>query len=175
MQGWRAGLTCVVGLGCGTLVHVAVGTLGLSTLLAASVLLMNALRFGGAVYLITLGLRQWFGTRTAPALEVNGLFRSQLFGQSMLVNVLNPKIALFFVASLPTFVSAKRGPLAPQFLALGLLFVILACCTNALYALVSGALGQQLRGNARFWALGTRLAGGVYLGLGMIAALTVHR
>ena len=174
MQGRRAGLLCVFGLGCGTLIHVAVGTLGLSALLASSALLMDLLRFGGAAYLMVLGLRQWSGLRTAPPLESSGHPRGQSFVQSMLVNVLNPKIALFFVAFLPTFVHAERGPLPPQFLMLGLLFVALACCTNALYALCSSALSGVLRGNARFWALETRIAGGVYVGLGLVAALSPH-
>lgn len=174
MQGWRAGLSCVVGLGCGTLVHVAVGTLGLSALLASSVLFMDLLHFGGAAYLIVLGLRQWSGPRTALPLELNRQAQGQRFVQSVLVNALNPKIALFFVAFLPNFVSAERGPLPPQVLMLGLLFMALACCTNALYALCSSALGGVLRGNTRFWALETRIAGGVYLGLGMVIALTAH-
>jgi threonine/homoserine/homoserine lactone efflux protein len=174
MQGRRAGLSCVVGLGCGTLIHVVVGTLGLSALLASSALMIDLLRFGGAAYLIALGLRQWAGPRTALPLKLNGHAQGRSFVQSVLVNALNPKIALFFVAFLPNFVSAERGPLPPQFLMLGLLFVALACCTNALYALCSSALGGVLRGNTRFWALETRIAGGVYLGLGMVIALRAH-
>ncbi|MFB9993876.1 LysE family translocator [Deinococcus oregonensis] len=175
MHGRRAGLLCVFGLGCGTLIYVAVGTLGLSALLASSALLMDLLRFGGAAYLIVLGLRQWSSPRTAPPpLELSGHPQGQSFVQSMLVNVLNPKIALYFVAFLPTFVDADRGPPAPQFLMLGLLFVALACCTNALYALCSSALSGVLRGNARFWALETQIAGGMYMGLGLVAALSPH-
>ena len=174
MQGRRAGLSCVFGLGCGTLIHVVVGTLGLSALLASSTLFMALLRFGGAVYLIVLGLRQWAGSSTAQPHELSGQAQGQSFVQSVLVNALNPKIVLFFVAFLPHFVSADRGPLPPQFLLLGLLFVALACCTNALYALCSSALSGVLRGNARFWTLETRIAGGVYLGLGMVIALTGH-
>jgi threonine/homoserine/homoserine lactone efflux protein len=174
VQGRRAGLSCVFGLGCGTLIHVVVGTLGLSALLASSALMMDLLRFGGAAYLIALGLRQWAGPSTAVPPELNGQAQGQRFVQSVLVNALNPKIALFFVAFLPNFVSAERGPLPPQFLMLGLLFVALACCTNALYALCSSALGGVLRGNTHFWALETRIAGGVYLGLGMVIALRAH-
>jgi threonine/homoserine/homoserine lactone efflux protein len=174
LQGRRAGLSCVFGLGCGTLVHVVVGTLGLSALLASSVLMMDLLRFGGAAYLIVLGLRQWAGPRTALSLELNGQAQGQRFVQSVLVNALNPKIILFFVAFLPNFVSAERGPLPPQFLLLGLLFVALACCTNALYVLCSSALGHKLRGNARFWTVENRIAGGVYLGLGLVLALVTH-
>ena len=174
VHGWRAGLWCVLGLACGTLVHVATTTLGLSALLASSALLVDLLRFGGAAYLMVLGLRQWFGPKTAPPLELSSHSQGRSFVQSVLVNVLNPKIALFFVAFLPNFVSAGRGPLPPQFLMLGLLFVALACCTNALYALCSSALGGALRGNTRFWALETRIAGGVYLGLGLVIALTAH-
>jgi len=174
VQGWRAGLWCVLGLACGTLVHVATATLGLSTLLASSALLMDLLRFGGAAYLIVLGLQQWCGLMAAPPLELSSPSQGQSFVQSVLVNVLNPKITLFFVAFLPNFVSAERGPLPPQFLMLGLLFVALACVTNALYALCSSALGGVLRGNARFWVFKTRLAAGVYLGLGLVTALTPH-
>lgn len=174
MQGRRAGLSCVFGLGCGTLIHVVVGTLGLSALLASSRLFMDLLRFGGAGYLIVLGLRQWAGSSTPLPPELSGQVQGQGFVQSVLVNALNPKIALFFVAFLPHFVSAERGPLPSQFLMLGLLFVALACCTNALYALCSSALGGVLRGNLRFWALETRIAGGVYLALGMVIALTAH-
>jgi len=174
VQGWRAGLWCVLGLACGTLVHVATATLGLSTLLASSALLMDLLRFGGAAYLIVLGLQQWCGPMAAPPLELSSPSQGQSFVQSVLVNVLNPKITLFFVAFLPNFVSAERGPLPPQFLMLGLLFVALACVTNALYALCSSALGGVLHGNARFWVFKTRLAAGVYLGLGLVTALTPH-
>jgi threonine/homoserine/homoserine lactone efflux protein len=97
---------------------------------------------------------------------------SRIFYQGVLVNVLNPKTALFFFAFLPQFVDASRGVVAGQIMFLGFIFVILGVCSDGSYALLAGTLGHWLRGNLRFLRAQRYFAGSMYIGLGLTAALS---
>jgi threonine/homoserine/homoserine lactone efflux protein len=176
-QGRRAGLVSALGVHAGTLVHVAAAAAGLSVLVAASAALWSVVKYLGAAYLIYLGVR-----RLLDDTPLIGPGRSRVvswqraFVDGVVVNVLNPKTALFFLAFLPQFVDPARGPVGRQVLALGLLFVMLGLVTDGLYALGAGAIGGWLRARPRFIAGQRWVSGTMYIGLGVAAALsTDHR
>jgi threonine/homoserine/homoserine lactone efflux protein len=168
-QGRVAGLVSVLGVETGTFAYAAAAAAGLSGLIAASLTAFTAVKVAGAAYLIYLGLRTLL-RRDGQGDAAAGV-HSRLYLNGLLVQLLNPKIALFFVAFLPQFTAAGRGPVAAQVLALGCLFTLLAVLSDGGYALLAGVLGDRLRsGRGRRWL--TRVSGGVYLGLGVGAALS---
>jgi len=171
-QGRRAGLVSMLGVHAGTLVHVAAAAAGLSALLAASATAFSVVKYLGAVYLISLGVRRLLdrGPATAPA-DVRPRPLRRAFLDGVVVNVLNPKTALFFLAFLPQFVDVSRGSVGAQILGLGLLFVLLGSITDGLYAVGAGTAAQWLRGNPQFLRGERWVAGSAYIGLGLAAAL----
>jgi len=175
-QGRRAGVVSSLGLNLGGLVHVVAATLGLSAVLMASAALFQALKLAGAAYLVFLGVRtllerQPAGESAAPPPRSMG----RIFREGVLVNVLNPKAAVFFFAFLPQFADPARGPIAGQVLVLGLLFLALALATDCAYALVAGSLARRLRRRPGL-ARGQRyVTGTLYIGLGLAAALAGQR
>ena len=172
-QGRRAGLASTGGIFSGTLVHVALATVGLSALLASSVVAFDVVKYAGAAYLIVVGLRRLAGRERA---EVSGSPRDRglgrLYRQGIVVNVLNPKTALFFLAFLPQFVDPSRGAVWRQILVLGLLFACLGFLTDGTWALVAGTLGDWLRGNTRYLGIQRIVSGSVFVALGAVAALS---
>jgi threonine/homoserine/homoserine lactone efflux protein len=176
-QGRRAGIVSSLGVQVGTLVHIAAAALGLSALLVSSALAFSVVKYAGAAYLIYLGLKTLLTKeKLEPAQKVRRASLSQVFYQGVVVNLLNPKTALFFFAFLPQFVDASRGRVAMQVVLLGTTLVILGTLSDSIYALASGTVGNWLRGNMRF-LLGQRyFAGSIYIGLGVVTALSgVHR
>jgi len=172
-QGRMAGLVSSWGVGVGTLVHVAAAALGVSALLMSSALAFNAVKYLGAAYLVYLGVRKLLvreELRPDEAQEHTGLAR--IFYQGVLVNVLNPKTALFFFAFLPQFVDASSGSVDTQILLLGCIFALLGICSDGMYALLAGTLGRWLKGNRRFIRTQRYFAGSVYIALGVTAALS---
>jgi threonine/homoserine/homoserine lactone efflux protein len=170
-QGRAAALVSALGIEVGTLVHVAAATLGLSALLVSSALAFAVVKYLGAAYLIYLGVRTLL-SRAAPdpTLDPAPTRLRRVFTQGVVVNVLNPKTALFFFAFLPQFVD-PAGSVAGQTLVLGGLFAALAMCSDSAYALLAGSLGGRLRRNARFARAQRWSTGGVYLALGASTAL----
>jgi threonine/homoserine/homoserine lactone efflux protein len=169
-QGRSAGLISVLGIEAGTFAYALAAAAGLTGLIAASELGFDLVRYAGAAYLIYLGVGKLLG-RDEPGDEApHG--RSRLFLRGALVQLLNPKIAIFFLAFLPQFVAPSRGPIAMQILILGTLFTLLALLSDGAYVLLAGAVGGWLRsGRAARRRLG-RLSGGVYIGLGLTAAIS---
>ena len=134
-QGQRAGLASVLGLSVGALVHVAAATVGLSAILLTSATAFGVVKALGAGYLIYLGIRTLLArhsTAGADASAPRSMYR--LFTDGVVVSVLNPKIAVFFLAFLPQFVEPNRGSVPQQVLVLGLLYVALALFTDGAYA-----------------------------------------
>jgi len=171
-QGRLAGLVSTLGVGVGTLFHVAAAALGISALLVSSALAFNLVKYLGAAYLIYLGLRRLLGREEIEqpkAFEQKKL--SRIFVQGVVVNLLNPKTALFFFAFLPQFVTVGRGSVAGQILFLGLVFVVLGICSDGLWALLAGTAGNWLRGNLQFLRAQRYFAGSVFIALGVTAAL----
>lgn len=172
-QGRMAGLVSTVGVGVGTLFHVAAAALGLSALLMSSALAFSVIKYLGVAYLIYLGLRTLLTREQIHQPEiVEDRKLTRIFYQGVVVNLLNPKTALFFFAFLPQFVEPAKGGVAGQILLLGFIFVVLGICNDGLYALLAGSVGHWLRGNLRFLRAQRYFAGSIYLGLGVATALT---
>ena len=176
VEGGRiAGLVSVLGVQTGALVHIAFAALGLSAILASSAVAFSVVKWLGAAYLVWLGLRRIFGGEEEEVVAVEPARLSRVYVQGVVVNVLNPKTALFFLAFLPQFVDPSRGAAWTQVLLLGATFVVLALCSDGLYALLSGTAGAWLRRSTKRAAFrrGQRLvSGGVLIALGAVAAVS---
>ncbi len=170
--GRRAGLISMLGVEAGALVHVAAATLGLSALLASSAVAFGVVKYAGAAYLIFLGASR-LRSREAP--ELPAARDGQVFRQGVLVNVLNPKTALFFLAFLPQFIDPGAGSASLQAALLGLLFVAIAVVSDGLYALVGGSVAERIRRSPAVRRRLDRASGAVLIGLGAVAALTGSR
>jgi threonine/homoserine/homoserine lactone efflux protein len=172
-QGRRAGLVSMLGVHVGTLAHVAAAAAGLSAVLAASATAFGAVKYLGAAYLIYLGIRRLLD-RTAGHVTSGRRGRPlrRAFLDGVVVNVLNPKTALFFLAFLPQFADVSRGSVGVQILCLGLLFVMLGVLTDGLYAVSAGAAAQWLRGSHGLLASERWISGSIYIGLGVAAAVS---
>ena len=171
-QGRRAGLASVLGIHVGTLVHIAAATLGLSALIVSSAVGFTAVKIAGAVYLVGLGLWTLF-SRTAETEEIalgGGANLRRAFAQGIVVNVLNPKTALFFLAFLPQFVDPNAPHPALQIAFLGLTFAVLGMLTDSVWALAAGTAGGVLRRSRRFVTTQRYVTGTVYVGLGVATA-----
>lgn len=175
-QGRPAGFASVLGVGVGGLVHATFAAVGLSTILASSATAFAIVKWLGAAYLVWLGLQRLFARdeeSTPMAAEPARL--SRIFSQGVVVNVLNPKAALFFVAFLPQFVDPSQGAAWTQILALGVTFVALALLTDGLYALLASTASEWLRrkNESRRFRRGQRyVSGGIYLALGAASAVS---
>lgn len=175
-DGRLAGLVSMLGITTGGLVHVAAAVLGLSALLASSAAAFNAIKLLGAAYLVYLGIRALITEAktgdSGPAPETS-LKRAYVDG--FVVNALNPKPALFFMAFLPQFVDPANGDPRLQFLVLGMLFEVLGLMTDSLWALTTGTLRDWLRAHAGLSSIPRRLSGAIFIGLGLWTALSGHR
>jgi threonine/homoserine/homoserine lactone efflux protein len=173
VQGRRAGVTSMLGVQAGGLVHVVAAAFGVSALIASSAEAFTVVKYAGAAYLVLLGARKllvrddevedYEPTGPSPT--------AHLFWHGVIVNVLNPKTALFFLALLPQFVDPAAGPVWPQMLVLGTLLVVLGVLSDGTYALLAAGAGSKLRSAASTRRVLERLSGGVFVGLGLVAAL----
>ena len=170
-QGRQAGFVSVLSAGTGDMVHVMAATVGLSAILLTSSLAFNIVKYAGAVYLIYLGIRTLTSHHEPLNIAVQPMKLSRIYSQGLLVSVLNPKTALFFLAFLPQFVDPTRGSIAAQTLLLGTMFVVTGLVTNSGYALLASYTANWLRGNRQFAITQRYVAGVVYIGLGLTAAL----
>ncbi len=171
-QGRLAGLVSDLGIHTGTLVHVVAAALGLSAVLASSALAFSVVKYAGAAYLIWLGLKKIFGRIEAPDVNVTlqGRGYARLYREGFIVNLLNPKTALFFLAFLPQFVEVSRGHLAMQIAFLGLLFTLLGFITDGCYALAAGTAGNWLKRSRGYLKFERYVSGVLFIGLGLTAA-----
>ncbi len=170
-QGRRAGLVSVLGIHLGTLVHITAATVGLSALLVSSATAFSAVKYAGAAYLVGLGL--WTLASGGEADVVLGGERRlrRVLAQGIVVNVLNPKTALFFLAFLPQFVDPRHGHATLQIALLGLTFAGLGMVTDSGWAVAAGSAGDVLRRSRRFARLQRHVSGSVFVGLGVVTAL----
>jgi threonine/homoserine/homoserine lactone efflux protein len=175
-QGRPAGLASVLGVGIGSLVHIAFAAVGLSALLASSAAAFSVVKWLGAAYLIWLGLQRLLTRGEEDATAVVEPERlSRVFLQGVVVNVLNPKTALFFLAFLPQFVDPARGAAWTQIVVLGATFVAVGLCTDSSYALLGGTAGDWLRRKSQgggFRWMRRCVPGGVYIALGAATAVS---
>ena len=166
-HGRAAGLVSVAGVHLGTLVHVAAAAVGLSALIVSSAVAFSVVKYAGAAYLVYLGIRRLLAREPFAVVRVEEQPLWQLFRRGAVVNVLNPKTALFFLAFLPQFVD-RSGTVWTQVVVLGLTFVVLGFVSDGLYALAAGTIGRWLRERRRLLRYAS---GGVFVGLGLSAAL----
>jgi threonine/homoserine/homoserine lactone efflux protein len=177
VQGGRlAGLVSALGIATGGFVHVVFAAVGLSSLLVSSATAFEVVKYAGAAYLIYLGIRR-FLTREEPV-EADlrpAKSRQSLFRQGVVVNVLNPKTAIFFFAFLPQFIDPDAGWVPGQILLLGLIFIAIALASDSMWALAAGTAGRWLRSSRRWLSVQRWVSGSVFIGLGLATALTGHR
>jgi len=175
-QGRLAGIVSSLGIATGCLVHVAAAALGLSAVMLAVRLAFDIVRYAGAAYLAWLGFRAL--TRRSNPLDVRALAPvplSRIYTQGIVTNVLNPKVALFFLAFLPQFTDASRGSLPLQFLLLGLVFIVNGTVVCLGYALAASWLGDWLQGRYGVATWLNRVMGGVFIALGLRLAFDSRR
>ncbi|HEV8462044.1 MAG TPA: LysE family translocator [Gaiellaceae bacterium] len=173
-KGRRAGLTSALGVASGGLVHVAAATAGLSAVIASSATAFTTVKLVGAVYLVVVGIRRILSKDPDAEIEVQPAPLRQLYTQGVIVNVFNPKTALFFLAFLPQFVNPDKGSVALQVGLLGITFALIAFASDVIYALLASFLAGKLRRTGTGARLRRWVSGGIFIVLGVTAA-TAHR
>ena len=177
-QGRTAGLASVLGITTGTIVHITAATVGLSSLVLASKVAFDGVRYIGAAYLIVLGVRRLL-TRTHEEEAADGRptrTLRRLYTQGLVVNLLNPKTIVFIFAFIPQFVDVGAGHVWLQILLLGLTFAGLGLMSDSLYAIVAGTVADRLRGTPLIARIERWFGGTVLIGLGVAAAIVApHR
>ncbi|WP_054543425.1 LysE family translocator [Aeromonas dhakensis] len=175
-QGWRAGSMAALGIGTGTMVHVLAAALGLSALLSASAELLAVIKLMGALYLVYLGLsmfRQRGGGRVSAeeAVSLPVLSYGRIFRQGLLTNVLNPKVALFFLAFVPQFIAPDAPQKVLAFIVLGCIFNINGMIWCHLLAFSTAYASRKVMLPARLSTWLNRVMGGLFVGLGIKLAV----
>ena len=176
-QGRSAGLASVAGICTGTIVHVTLATVGLSSLVLASKLAFDAVRYVGAAYLVYLGVRRLLTRHVdvGPEARAPRTVRD-LYTQGLVVNLLNPKTIVFIFAFVPQFVDLEAGHVWFQVLVLGLTFAALGAMSDSLYAIVAGSIADRLRGTPSIARVERWFGGAILVGLGITAAIfSPHR
>lgn len=177
-QGRRTGLVSVLGIGTGAMMQVIIATLGLSALLVSSSLAFYLIKYLGAAYLIYLGIRKLLEKQAPLDVSIEAKPRNlwRAFYQGVIVNLFNPKVALFFMVFLPQFADPARGSIGGQFLLLGTIFVVIGILSDSMYALLAGTIRHWLKGSVAFLRGQRYFAGSMYVALGVTTALSgTHR
>lgn len=171
-QGRACGLASVLGVALGNLSNAAGAALGLAALFAVSSAAFTAVKWAGAAYLVYLGIRMWLAVPAIADAKPQAAAQSiqLVFRDGFVVALLNPKTTLFFAAFLPQFMDANASPLI-QTLALGGVFIVIACCTDLIYVLTASLIGPRLNRAARHAVWGNRIAGTSFIGLGVLTAM----
>ncbi|NQW09917.1 MAG: LysE family translocator [Alphaproteobacteria bacterium] len=172
-QGPRAGVVAAFGLAAGALLHTAAAAFGLSALVMASAEAFTVLKWVGAGYLIWLGISHWRAARTARPTIDRPASRPLpvIFRQSALVEVMNPKTALFYLALLPQFVDPAAGSVVTQSLVLGVIATVTAIPCDALVAVASGTVSRRMAASPWIARVQERVSGTLLIGLGGMVAL----
>ena len=173
-QGSKAGILSALGITAGCVVHVAAAVIGLSAIIASSATAFTIIKYAGAVYLIYLGTRSLLNKKNSFAIDKNAaeMAHPKIFWQGVLTNVLNPKVALFFLAFLPQFVSPQNISPQSEILLLGLWFTISGTVVNVLVAILFGKMGNWLARKQWFLQWQNKITGLLLIMLGLRIALT---
>ncbi|MAT98999.1 MAG: RhtB family transporter [Anaerolineaceae bacterium] len=172
-QGRLAGIVSVLGIALGAVVHSLAAAVGITAVLAASALAFSTVKYLGAAYLIYLGITTLLKkpqSQKEIVVEPKPLW--QIFRQGFVVNLLNPKTALFFLAFLPQFADPAHGSVPLQTFLLGLIFVTIALFSDSIYALLAGQLGGWLKRSQTFQQRQRYFSGSVYIALGLATAVS---
>lgn len=172
-QGRTAGIISALGIGSGAIVHIIAATFGISALFAYSATAYLVLKYAGAAYLVYLGIRSFRSGQPMSLSKKNGkpLAYSRIYWQAVVTNVLNPKVALFFISFLPQFVDPSVGSVTMQTLFLGVLFDFNSTILLVAIALLAGSAGEWLATKEKFWKWQQRFTGSVLIALGAKLAL----
>ena len=171
-QGRRAGLISVLGIELGNLVLAIGTTLGLAAIILSSDIAFSIVKYLGAAYLVYLGIRRIHNKNESDTVLIEQKSLSQIFTQGIIVAVLNPKTALFFLAYLPQFVNVSNGRVGEQMLFLGMMFILLGFITDESYAVLAGTVGNWFKKRNGLMKQQRYISGGTYLLLGAIAAFS---
>ena len=178
-HGRTVGLASVFGVATGGIAHVAGAALGISALLVQSATAFTLVKLAGGAYLVWLGVQRLVARvdsqhedAGSPDPSSRHVTAGRAYRQGVIVNVLNPKVALFFLAFLPQFIDPERGSALVQTLFLGFTFLALGVVTDGMYAVAAGSLGTAARRHLRGASLGTRVTGLIYIGLGVTTVFT---
>lgn len=168
-QGTKAGVFSALGIFVGCLFHTTAAVFGLSKIIEESVLLFSIIKYAGAAYLIFLGVRSLLNKRKAKD-QIDTLLKltnRKIFFQGMLTNILNPKVAIFFLSFLPQFINPHSSYLREQIAFLGLWFDIQGALMLVLVACAVGAFKNILKKNKSFWSWQEKITGLILIGLGV--------
>ncbi len=172
-QGRKAGIVSAFGFSVGLLVHTCGAALGFSALLMSSPLAYSIVKYVGAAYLIFLGINMLLSKKSISSFgKLKQASFKRIFSQAIITNVLNPKIALFFLAFLPQFVNISEGAVGWQILILGIIFNIIGTLWNIIVAFMAGFAGDWLKNRPKFSRLQQWFTGGVLIFLGIHIALS---
>jgi threonine/homoserine/homoserine lactone efflux protein len=176
-HGRSAGVASVLGITTGTIVHVTLAAVGLSSLVLASRVAFDAVRFAGAAYLVLLGVRRLLTRNSDDGVQESPpRTRRDLYTQGVVVNLTNPKTIVFIFAFIPQFVDVGAGHVSLQIALLGCTFALLGFLSDSCYAFVAGTIADQLRGTPLVARVERWFGGSVLVGLGVAAALVApHR
>jgi threonine/homoserine/homoserine lactone efflux protein len=170
-EGRAAGIVSSLGIATGTLFHITAVALGLSALLATVPVAYTAVRLAGAAYLIYLGVRAFVTRSTVVQRDVPRASLIAIFRQGVITNVLNPKVALFFLAFLPQFVDSSRGNPAMQIVVLGLIFDTSGTIVNTVVALSASRAAERMRNGSRSAEILHKITGAIFVGIGLRLAI----
>ncbi len=172
-HGKKSGIMTGVGLNVGTIVHAIAAALGLSAILATSAVAFATVKYLGAAYLVYLGVKALLTKEHQTTLTNASRDNSrQAFTKAVITGILNPKVALFFLAFLPQFVDPQRGSVFLQFFILGVILAVLDILYESVLALVAGTFSGWFTHSPRFAVWRQRITGAVLVGLGVRLALT---
>ena len=175
-QGTRAGLVSVLGVHTASIVHVLAAVAGLSTVVVASSIAFTAVKVLGGCYLIYLGVKSLRAARHASAVATPTVRpEKRLFVEAFVISLLNPKVAIFFLAFLPQFVERGHGAIWSQTLVLGVVYIILGLCSDSMYALIGARLGTRFGSHAARLRSTRYAEGGILVGLGVLTLAIPQR
>ena len=176
-QGVKAGIISALGIAGGCIVHLVAAVIGLSAIIANSAMAFDIIKYAGAAYLVYLGIRSILSGQNQFVLtgKVEKKSLTELFWQGVLTNVLNPKVALFFLAFLPQFIQPDKGNASLQILLLGLWFNFSGTIVNCVVALLFGKLGNWLADKQAFIKWQNKITGLLLIGLGIKVALSTRK
>ena len=166
-QGRKAGIVSSLGVFVGCWVHILAAAFGTAALLRSSPVAFNAVRYAGTAYLIYLGIRMLAQRTDLMSQQVKTESLNAIFRQGAITNMLNPKVAIFFLAFLPQFINAQRGSVVLQIVVLGLIFNVGGTLVNLAVAYAGGTLGELLRQNQAIARMQRRFTGLIFVGLGL--------
>ncbi|MCX6541006.1 MAG: LysE family translocator [Actinobacteria bacterium] len=175
-QGTRAGLVSVLGVHVASALHVLAAAAGLSAIVVASSVAFTVVKVVGGLYLIGIGVKSLRGARSAVhSAEPSVRSERQIFTEAFIVNIFNPKVALFFLAFIPQFVDTAHGPVWSQTLVFGAAYIALGLCTDSLYAVIGARAGVWFNARSSRMRASRYAEGSILVGLGLLTLLLPHR